>query len=38
MSTANNTINSDVQKRCFALLLRAGYGGRFITGQSNASS
>jgi hypothetical protein len=28
MSTANNTINSDVQKRRFALLLHAGYGER----------
>jgi hypothetical protein len=26
---ANNAINSDVQKRRFALLLHAGYGGRY---------
>lgn len=29
MDTANNTINSDAQKRRFALLLRAGYGERY---------
>lgn len=27
---ANNAINSDVQKRRFALLLHAGYGERYI--------
>lgn len=26
--TPNNAINPDVQKRCFALLLHAGYGQR----------
>jgi hypothetical protein len=29
MTTANNTINPDVQKRRFALLLHAGYGERW---------
>ncbi len=28
MNAPNNTINSDVQKRRFALLLHAGYGER----------
>ncbi len=27
---ANNAINSDVQKRRFALLLHAGYGERYV--------
>jgi hypothetical protein len=27
---ANSAINSDVQKRCFALLLHAGYGKRSL--------
>jgi len=26
----NNAINPDVQKRRFALLLHAGYGGRYV--------
>jgi hypothetical protein len=28
VKTPNNAINSDVQKRCFALFLHAGYGER----------
>ena len=31
---ANNAINSDVQKRRFALLLHAGYGERYISDNS----
>lgn len=31
MGMANNTINSDAQKRRFALLLYAGYGERWET-------
>jgi hypothetical protein len=33
MEAANNAIDSDVQKRRFALLLHTGYGKRWAPGQ-----